>query len=229
MNNIVGILDLDRFTINKKFLCRELGIIKVGQETATSYDFDIGIHWGDLSQKDRKTCMYVSRYVHKLPLVARRGSLPLDNLNNIVNDFYNDVKTLEKSVMAYKGGHLERNLLNELNIPSVNLESFGCPKAEELFGKLTRIETCGQHIGADPHKHCPKVEVEAFHAWLNENKEEERRNERFFQSLSSPAVWKRSRRFIRRFETPRLPGPDEEVRYFSSDEASAVPNPCNIQ
>ena len=184
MNNIAGILDLDGFTVNKKFLCRELGIIKVGQETGSSYHFDIGIRWGDLSPKDRKACMYVGRYVHKLPLVARRGSLPLDNLNGIVNDFYNDVKTSEKSVIAYNGGCLERNLLKELNIPAVNLESFGCPKAEQLFDKLSWLETCGQHIGADPHKHCPKVEVEAFMLWLKENKGERRGIERFFQPLS---------------------------------------------
>ena len=184
MNNIVGILDLDGFTVNKKFLCRELGIIEVGQETATSYHFDIGIRWADLSPKDRKACMYVGRYVHKLPLIARRGSLPLNNLNGVVNDFYNDIKKSEKSVIAYKGGCLERNLLNELNIPAVNLESFGCPKAEQLFDKLAWIETCGQHIGTDPHKHCPKVEVEAFMLWLKENKGERRGIERFFQPLS---------------------------------------------
>ena len=81
MNNIIAIIDLDGFTVNKQFLCRELGIIQVGQETGTSYRFDIGIRWADLSSKDRKACMYVSRYVHKLPLVARRGSLPLDNFS----------------------------------------------------------------------------------------------------------------------------------------------------
>ena len=183
MNNIVGILDMDGFTVNKKFLCRELGIIKVGQETATSYHFDIGISWADLSPKDRKNCMYVGRHIHKLPLTACRGSLPLSNLNGIVNDFYNNVQETEKSVIAYKGGCLERNLLKELKIPAVNLESFGCPKAKFLFGKLTWIETCGQHIGTDPHKHCPKVEVEAFAAWLNENKGAIRGIERFFQPL----------------------------------------------
>ena len=66
MNNIVGILDLDGYTINKKFLCREPTIIKADQYTGTSYHFDIGIRWGDLTLKDRKSCMYRVKkcYVH---------------------------------------------------------------------------------------------------------------------------------------------------------------------
>ena len=170
MNNIVGIIDLDGYTINKKFLCRELATIKVDQDTGTTYHFNIGVRWGDLTLKDRKSCMYVYRYIHKLPLIAHRGSLPLDNLNGIVKDFYASVKETEKSTLAYKGGCLERNLLKKLNIPATNLESYGCRKAEQLFSKLPWIETCGQHIGTDPHKHCPKVEVEAFMIWLKENK-----------------------------------------------------------
>ena len=72
-----------------------------------------------------------------------------------------------KSVLAYKGGHYERDLLNRLNIPSVNLEIYGCPKAERLFDELGWIETCGNHIpGRYQYKHCPKVEVEAYNCWL---------------------------------------------------------------
>ena len=37
--------------------------------------------------------------------------------------------------MAYKGGHLERDLLKELNIPTVNLEDLGCPYLELLSGQ----------------------------------------------------------------------------------------------
>ena len=50
----------------------------------------------------------------------------------------------------------------------INLETLGCPKADHLFKNLIWLETCGHHIGADPYKHCPKVEVEAFGAWLKE-------------------------------------------------------------
>ena len=33
-----------------------------------------------------------------------------------------------QTVVAYKGGHVEKDLLNKLNIPCLNLETWGCPK-----------------------------------------------------------------------------------------------------
>ena len=61
MNAIGGIIDMDGFTIDKKFYCKELGMLKTDKEVAVSYHFDIGIQWEDLSYKDRKTCMYLTR------------------------------------------------------------------------------------------------------------------------------------------------------------------------
>ena len=171
MNDIVGILDMDGFTINKKFKCRELGIINTHKETARSYRFDIGILWTDLSVKDAESCWYVVRRIIKMPLIARPGSLPLTDLSTIVNDFYAKNKKTERSVMAYKGGHVEKDLLHQLNIPSMNLESMGSPKAIRLFGKLPWIETCGKHFGVDQYEHCAKVEVEAYAMWFRENKD----------------------------------------------------------
>ena len=114
--------------------------------------------------------MFVTRHIHKLPFNASRGSFPLSSLNDIVKDFYNNIKRNEESKIAYKGGHIERDLLKELKIPAINLEVFGCPKAEYLFNKLVWLETCGQHIANHAYQHCPKVEVEAFGVWLKEEK-----------------------------------------------------------
>ena len=170
MNNVVGIIDMDGFTVTRKFYCRELGMIKVDEDVAKSYLFDIGIRWVDLSPKDRKSCMFVEKHIHKLPFVASRGSFPLGDLNGIVKTFYNNIKQNENSTIGYKGGHFEQDLLKQLKIPAINLEDFGCPKAEFLFSKLAWLETCGQHVGTHAYLHCPKVEVEAFAAWFKEEK-----------------------------------------------------------
>ena len=53
-------------------------------------------------------------------------------------------------------------------MPSLNLESFGCPKAEGLIERLVWLETCGNHTTADAYLHCPKVEVEAFGHWMQD-------------------------------------------------------------
>jgi hypothetical protein len=58
------------------------------------------------------------------------------------------------STIAYKGGHYEKDLLNSLSIPAVNLESFGCPKAEKLLDQIIWLEPA-----KTSYQHCPKVET----------------------------------------------------------------------
>ena len=70
-------------------------------------------------------------------------------LEAIVENFYRKIKVDTNSAIAYKGGHYERDLLASLNIPSINLECFQCPKAEGLFDQLVWLETCGHHLTND--------------------------------------------------------------------------------
>ena len=155
---------MDGFHINKKFYCKEAGILEVGQDVANSFFFDIGIQWGGLHEKDKRSCRYVMNNIHKLPWGVPRGTkaFPLAALDVIVSDFYYRVKINEQSTIAYKGGRIENDLLRKTGIPSVNLESFGCPKAEHLFDDLVWLETCGNHTEPNAYQHCAKVEVEAF-------------------------------------------------------------------
>ena len=106
--------------------------------------------------------------IHKLPFGVPRGvsATELSALESTVRSFYDEVKRHVRSVLAYKGGHIEWDLLKKLDIPCVNLERFGCPKAEELMKHLIWLETCGNHMTADAYLHCAKVEVEAYAYWL---------------------------------------------------------------
>ena len=172
MNNIVGIIDMDGFLIRKKFYCKELGILKVGNDNAKSYFFDLGIQWNELTEQEKKTCNYVMKYIHKLPFETPKGteSYNQSQLEEIVTKFYCETRRNEKSTIAYKGGNLEKKLLTKLNIPFVNLEIFECPKACQLFENLIWLETCGRHYGNHSYQHCPKAEVEAFGTWLKEKR-----------------------------------------------------------
>ena len=147
MENIVGVLDMDGFRIEKRFLCKELGILKVGEDTASSFFFNIGVKWSELSPKNQRSCNFLTKKIHKLPIGLPRGTkaYPLRALEEIVATFYQQVKGNKKSTLAYKGGDIERDLLKRIGIPSVNLESFRCPKAEALFDNLVWLETCGNH------------------------------------------------------------------------------------
>ena len=85
--------------------------------------------------------------------------------------FYREVKRSESSVLGYKGGYFEEDLLGRLSIPYLNLECFGCPKAEKLMKEMVWLETCGNHTLPDAYAHCAKLEVEAYAYWLEKNNE----------------------------------------------------------
>ena len=162
ISDAVGIIDMDGFLISKRFYCKELGLMRVGDTTARSVFFDIGVRWDELSAKDKKTCGYVMRKIHKLPFGVPCGveASEVSALENIVKSFYCEVKQNESSVLAYKGGQYERDLLASLAVPPVNLENFGCLKAGKLFNDSIWLEMCGNHTVNEAFWHCPKVEVE---------------------------------------------------------------------
>ena len=134
---------------------------------------DIGLRKEELSRRDLTTCEYVEDFVHKIPfdLPWDTPAIHLSNLGAIVQQCYSEVKADSNSTIAYKGGHIERDLLRQLGIPSVNLEWFGCPKAEKLFLHLEWKQTCGNHRGLNAYHHCAKVEVEAFAHWLRHHQQ----------------------------------------------------------
>ena len=149
-----------------------MGCIKQGQTYATSTLFDLGLRWNNLSEKSKKTVRFTQRNIHKLPFEGPVKATPLSRLPAIVKEFYNEPNAL----VAYKGGHFEKDLLAQIGIRSVNLELFGCPKAEYLFDSLGWLETCGQHITQNAYHHCPKVEVEAFAMWLKWHNSKKEKN-----------------------------------------------------
>ena len=57
----------------------------------------------------------------------RKEAIWSSSLEGIVSDFYHKMEQDASSVIAYKGGHYERDLLASLCIPSLNLHCFRCP------------------------------------------------------------------------------------------------------
>ena len=137
-------------------------------------------------------------YIHKLPfgVPPEIYAQPLASLENIVANLFKQVRKNSNSLIGYKGGHFEKHLLAFLSIPAVNMEKFGCPKAASLIKEMIWLETCGHHVVAEAYEHCPKVEVEAYGLWLEDqlgkerqtikdlkikkNKKNETKNNRFF-------------------------------------------------
>ena len=89
-----------------------------------------------------------------------------DEVDIVLLRLYSQFKTEKRTVVAYKGGHVEKDLLNKLNIPCLDLETWGCPKYEQI--KRTIVEplaSCGFHLNDNIH-HCPMTECHAFWLWF---------------------------------------------------------------
>jgi hypothetical protein len=46
VSEIVAVIDMDGYQIQNKFLCKEMGLLKVGDTVAKSFFFDINLRWG---------------------------------------------------------------------------------------------------------------------------------------------------------------------------------------
>ena len=142
----MGIIDMDGFRSQKQFLCKEVGLLKVDEDTD--------------AKKDTRSCRYVKKHIHKLPLGVPYGTMayPIEALEELVLKFYEGIK--KNGTLAYKGGIFERDLLirNSFSKPGV----FRSPKADALVW----LETCGNRTELNAYHHCAKVEVEAFGHWL---------------------------------------------------------------
>lgn len=111
---------------------------------------------------------HVYRHVHGLRFQASRHEKAL--LQSQVKPFIQNL--YHGGVVAYKGGHLVKDLLQKLGIPSMDLEQFGCPKADQLFSSgFDAGPSCGFHqTSQNKHWiHCPKQEVYLFQQWLTEH------------------------------------------------------------
>lgn len=167
-DNLCFILDLEGFYINKTFYARELGYFTWNQEHGR-HAFFVPVSYKTLCDKDKRTVNFVISKIHGLsyqPSQTEHAQNPRI-LGTLIKDLYQDYSTAERTVVGYKGGHVEKDVLTQLNIPSLNLETVGCPKYDVLkyqtpFQLL--IPSCGFHADDSTH-HCPVTECSAFWHW----------------------------------------------------------------
>ena len=167
---ICMILDLDGYRVSQQpFFIREMGWCDM-QGQADSIHFTGPIDYSELSVKDKRTVNYVYHRVHGLPFNAKpkEKALPLDFAETIIQTLYQTLCTKDQYVVAYKGGTIERDMLDKLQIPNINLEWFCCPKVTELIDVgFDAAYSCGYH--QKPEHHCPKQETSLFYQWLTEH------------------------------------------------------------
>lgn len=163
IDNICGLIDLSGSIVNGNFITREFGYVGMGRQfkDTKSSLFDFKPFMTDMVDLSR-----LSR--HKKTKTRREIIVyNINDLDDHVVRFYDAVKTKRKDVLGYKGGHVEKDILEDLDIPSVNIEDMGCPRFDDLRCERFNRLACQYH--RNQSLHCPKAEVAAFKEWLEEN------------------------------------------------------------
>ena len=162
LRRVCMILDLEGFVLKgKRVVVREVGWCDMhGFSDSFHFKPEPDIQFNSLSPADKRTVNYVFHNIHALPFAARPRENAIDGylFDFVVKTLCEKLSTLERDVVAYKGGTLEKQLLTRLNIPHVDLEAYGCPKPNRLlFDGFEPLFDCGHHIHS--HSHCPRVET----------------------------------------------------------------------
>lgn len=168
-------MDLDGFIVDRKFLCRDIAIIPVRPSaTAITANFALGRTYDSLSRRDQITANYVTKFLHGLKFDDTKTDV-LDQAD-LVHAIDTAISDCDQPLIGYKGGHYEKDILMEIGIPSINIESMGCPKFDQLILEpkyqrpvLTKPQ-CRLHrsLPTRPngrHFHCPTYEVTVFRDW----------------------------------------------------------------
>jgi len=150
MEQICMIVDFDGYQVNHHpYIVRELGLYSV-LHGSFSWFLENQLPYVSLEKRDRKTVNYVYHDIHGLRFEStqQEKALPQHMIKPLIDLNYQRSRTSQRNMVAYKGGHLEKDLLNELRIPCVNLEDFGCLKVEKIIAMGFDVRsTCGRHGG----------------------------------------------------------------------------------
>lgn len=164
MEHLCLVIDLEGFFLGKHFYVRELGYTIRSGESGVVF-FAMPVAYDALSPHHRRIAQYTTRHVHGLPWVPapEELALPQDRLPDIVRTLHLAHGTPRHHVVAFKGGHIERDLLTALHIPHVDLEQFGCPKTSLLRTQFPDRElwTCDHH----PTTHCGQTDAQLYWTW----------------------------------------------------------------
>ena len=171
-DNICCIIDFEAFQHKDYLGLREIGLCDLHLTTVKNYQ----IYPNNLPLWDklaRKSFNFVKYKIHGLDFYPSKKNSSVvheKQVKDLVINFYNDHKKDQNSFVAFKGGSIERNLLEQLHIPYFNLEDIkNCPTIKNISKEhLACKYYCNLHVNCqDGFKHCSSVEVAFYAMWLN--------------------------------------------------------------
>ena len=116
-----AIMDVEYISTSKTHRCiRKLYILEENGYTDMELDFYPCERYDDLEWKYRRSFQYCKRHIHKLNYNPKKYSPECLQILPLLNEFIVDSGI---ELILYKGGTIERDLCEALNIPSLNIET----------------------------------------------------------------------------------------------------------
>lgn len=184
--NIKFIIDAEYFCIDSTKLVKELGVLDVDSGQAHCRYYQVckikrpdgsykRLRFFDLSSRDRYQIIWIKNYKTGLMFEDLPHDEPQENFMHYIREL-GDIAN--GRLIAYKGGTLERDLLHQLGIPSINVETLGCPRFDQIVDThpewFDATLQCGRHVKRNRAQdipkqrvtHCPRTELNCFYKWL---------------------------------------------------------------
>lgn len=169
--SILYIIDMDGFMVANRFVCKELASINIETGAIERLFFQVG-SFHRLEPKDKVTAKFVTANVHGLAFSDEPNDLQQHQLGHIIAKLAL-AAAKRSSLIAFKGGNFERQLLLEHSIENfVDLEALGCPRVDLLAANqpmLHATNKCARHRYLKNRRrhtlHCPGIEVLHFAEW----------------------------------------------------------------
>lgn len=167
MFNVDFIIDIDGFPVGGSIFYKEVAIYNCHNRNVHLYHIKLpksliadGYH--------RKEVRFCTKNIHGMLLKNFHNDISYEEfIKKIV-----EMDPNKEKIWSYKGGIVERKLLNSLYMKHLNLETLGCPRFDQLLGKYNVKEIpCNRHTAFSPYDksrivHCSGYEVKVFGCWL---------------------------------------------------------------
>lgn len=192
------------------FLCREAAITILGPQGLVSRSAFFQIPKRQWTDVDMKSIRYNSKNVHGLGIIPAKTECPQyqqHQLGDVMREWYKLTKSithLRRPVIAYKGGIYECDMLRAMCIPSLDLENFGCKKAEQLSELFPEVQQHHHQCHMQNHSwaklppgkvlHCPRWEVALFAEYIHSCTAASRAQRKRTRQHCARAAAKRQRR-----------------------------------
>ena len=161
-SRICGILDLELFSHKKMEKIREVGFVQCADLNTKAVNIQVKCSLPLHIPEYRRTFNLQKYNVHGLDFVPiGENHVAESAVEPIILNLYNVLRTDERRHIAFKGGLIEKKILNSLDIPWIDLESI--PEFP-TFRKSVRLEdinySCGNHLHSPCGVyHCASAET----------------------------------------------------------------------